>query len=275
MGILIEPMIIYRSAVSPSGLASRRALPFYTWWWLESGNVVVEANNKLQTVQPGQWILIPAGLMRVQNFEPGSTIISINVLASWGNRLPLLTLAEPLVGDGNRTPQLWQRAEAVCQVLEDSGDTVRSGRSGASLTVHDALRFRARLSEFVSTLLDYAADHGGKWTDRSVSDPRLEQVLESIRKHLKAGPLPFELWQQETHLGRSQLERLARQHFQMSLATYRDRLLTAEVCRRLSSREVLVKQIAADLGFVDVAHFCRWLRRQIGQSPGEFRKSHF
>jgi len=275
MGILVEPMIIYRNAVSPGGLNSQRALPFYTWWWLESGRVEVEACGRLWKVHPGQWILIPAGLMRTQEFDPTSRIISINFLASWGDRLPLLGLSEPLIGEGSRTAHLHHLAEAVCRVLEGADEPPSRQRHGAHLTIREALRFRARLSEFVSSLLEYAADHGGKWIDRFASEPRLEHVLESIRRHVQAGPLPFEQWQRETSLGRSQIERLARQHFRMSLAAYRDRLLTAEACRRLASRDLLIKQIAADLGFVDVAHFCRWFRGRTRQSPGEFRKSHF
>ncbi|HWL50898.1 MAG TPA: AraC family transcriptional regulator [Chthoniobacteraceae bacterium] len=275
MGILIEPMIIYRNGVSPGGLNSQRTLPFYTWWWIESGKVEIETCGRLQVVRPGQWILIPAGVMRTQEFDPASTIISINFLASWGDRLPLLGLAEPLIGEGCRTARLRELAGAVCEVLENAAEPSRRGRHGASLTLREALRFRTRLSAFVSALLEYAADHGGQWIDRSASEPRLEWVLESIRQQVRAGPLPFDQWQRATRLGRSQLERLARQHLRMSLAVYRDRLLAAEACRRLASRDLLIKQIAADLGFVDVAHFCRWFRGRTRQSPGEFRKSHF
>ena len=271
-GIEIVPMILYRGGVAVNGFHSTRALPFYTWWWLLEGHLRVEAAGSTLHLKPGRWIFIPAGMKRTQQFTRESRIISINFSACWASGLPILILPEPLTG--GEEAGLRPLAEEVCT---HSGGGIRSGRIPLHkhrTTIGEMLNLRASLACFVNALIHHASLHGGRLNEAIVGDQRLEGVLWSLREKLQAGPLPYEEWERQTGLGRSQIDRLARNAVGMSLHAYRDRLLAAEACRRLTAQS-LVKQVAEDLGFVDTAHFCRWMRRHTGRSPAGFRAGHF
>ncbi|MFD9642447.1 helix-turn-helix transcriptional regulator, partial [Streptomyces sp. NPDC059082] len=47
-----------------------------------------------------------------------------------------------------------------------------------------------------------------------------------------------------------------------------------EAQRLLVSTRLSVRQVAARVGFDDPAYFCRFFRREVGRSPGDFRKHH-
>ncbi|MET9931974.1 MULTISPECIES: AraC family transcriptional regulator [unclassified Streptomyces] len=47
-----------------------------------------------------------------------------------------------------------------------------------------------------------------------------------------------------------------------------------EAQRLLVATALPVRQVAARVGFEDAAYFCRFFRREVGRSPGRFRKDH-
>ncbi|RKE22266.1 AraC-like DNA-binding protein [Streptomyces sp. TLI_171] len=47
---------------------------------------------------------------------------------------------------------------------------------------------------------------------------------------------------------------------------------TLEAKRLLASTELTIRQVAAAAGFSDPAYFCRFFRREVGRTPGEFRE---
>ncbi|GAA2786813.1 helix-turn-helix transcriptional regulator [Streptomyces showdoensis] len=47
-----------------------------------------------------------------------------------------------------------------------------------------------------------------------------------------------------------------------------------EAQRLLARTDLSVRQVAARTGFEDPAYFCRFFRREVGMSPGDFRKHH-
>lgn len=261
-------MVIYRGEVTSRWGAYTH--PYYTWWWLESGSVRLETPEATLHVCARQWIFIPTGTRRIQTFSAGSRIVSMNFFAHWPDGLPLLFLPRPLIANEEACPALRKLAAQVCTVLEQNqGGENHFHRM--NLTMPELLAVKSGLYRFVNTLFGYAAGQGGSVTHTSNEDSRLAKVLNSIQSDLRAGPLPFSQWHEQTGLGRSQLENLARKHLRMSLAAYRNRLLIAEACRRLGANAALIKEVADALGFVDTSHFSRWLRQHTGRSPTDFR----
>lgn len=269
--IQISPIVIYRGEVV--SLRADYTHPYYTWWWFEEGAVKLEIGEETLSVNAGQWVFIPSGVRRVQTFAPQSRIISMNFFAHWPDGLPLLYVAQPLTGNAKTCPPLRQLALRVCAVLEKKRER-KTMLSHMSLTMPEILAVKSGLHDFVNALFGHAASRGGSMTMVSHEDPRLAKVLNWIQSNPQIGPLPFSEWHQQTGLKRSQLENLAQKHLQMSLTTYRNRLLAAEACRRLGVQSALVKQVADALGFVDSSHFCRWLRQHTGRSPSDFRHPH-
>jgi len=267
----IAPLMAYRGEVSQGAGPVTVTHPFYTWWWMLEGEVKLTVAGGERRIGSGFWVLIPAGMRRVQHFRKGSRILSINFQCGWAAGVPALEIPRLLVAPAEALPPLRPLAEAICEATGKEGGHRSLAAYEPSLP--EGLRFRADLIRFAELLLGYAARHGGgRLPPRRQGDRRLETVLHTLHEAPRAGPLPYERWQRQTGLGRSQLERLARSRLGVSLPAYRDRLLVTEACRVLAEEPLLIKEVAAAFGFVDSAHFCRWIRRKTGHSPQELRR---
>ena len=265
----VAPFIVYRGTVSHGAGPLAVTHPFYTWWWILEGEVRLTVAGGERRVGAGFWVLIPAGMPRTQQFRPGSRILSINFQCGWPTGIPVLEIPRLLVAPAEALPPLYPLAAALCDA---TGKEESRSLATYEPTLPEGLRFQADLIRFAELLLGYAARHGGGCLSRrSPGDRRLEIALHTLHEHPRAGPLPYGEWQRQTGLGRSQIERLARRHLGTSLPAYRDRLLVTEACRALSGEPLLIKEVAAAFGFVDSAHFCRWMRRKTGHSPLELR----
>ncbi len=262
-------MIAYRGQVKASGTHTQGARPCHTWWWIESGSVTVTTRNEALSVTAGQWVLIPSGLWREQRFSHETRIISVNFLAHWRKHLPVLRHSRPILGTKETVPGLLETAGEITETPKEEA----SFPPGPAPSVTQTLELTGALYRFVGKLFAYAVTQGAIINTLPSTDSRIERVIRDIHSDLRAGPLPFARWQKQTGLGRTQLERLARRHLHRSLHTYRDELLTTAVCRALTTQHLMVKQAAETYGFVDTAHFCRWLRAQIGQSPASLQRS--
>ena len=124
---------------------------------------------------------------------------------------------------------------------------------------------------FVAEVLEWA-EEAGIGAERAPSiDPRLGRVLADLEAGVRAGPLPFGRWRDQTGLGRVQLERIARRELGTSLRARRDERLLAAIRTSLARGGESLKETAARLGFFDSAHFTRWVRRHAGCPPRELR----
>lgn len=266
--INVSPFVLYRGKVSNRYGAYTH--PYYTWWWLITGSVRLDTPGQSLHLRKGHWVFIPSSTRRIQTFSEDAHIISVNFFANWPNGLPLLAVSQPIVGSARFCPDLRRQAEEICTVLEQN-NRGKTHFSRMNLTISEVFSVKSGLYEFIDTLFRSVARRGASITKTHEEDPRLATILNWLHTNLQIGPLPFIEWRQQTGLGRSQIENLARKYLRMSLVSYRNRLLTAEACRRLGIHSVQVKQVAEELGFVDSSHFCKWLRQHTGRTPANFR----
>lgn len=271
----VSTSLLYRGKVNNPKLVRRAVLPQFTWWRILKGVCHLEACGEKRQIRAGEWVLIPAGVLREQRFDDASEIVSINLFCTWPGGNPVLQIPRILTGRSAAIPGVYALADRICQALEahtppdDRRAVERYENYAPSLS--DYLIFRAELHRFVERLLGYAAARGA-WIQRlEGGDTRLEKVLSELRSDPMAGPLPYARWQTEVGVGRSHLERLAVRHLGFRLHTYRDRFLLLRACDLLMLRALRVKEIAGRLGFVDSAHFCRWIRHRTGHSPQNLR----
>lgn len=268
--LALFPVIAYRGKVPPSGQKRAITHPFSTWWWIEKGQVNLATQNECITVNAGHWVFIPNGLWRRQEFTPMAEIISINFIALWRENLPLIRGATLLTGAYDTVPGLTEAAARVVVAHNQPQGDPQIWID--SLPLSRRFRILAALYEFCDVFFSYAVENGASITAIPSLDLRIDWILRDLQINLRAGPLPFTRWQEQTGLSRSQLERLAKKHLNQSLHAYRDELLVTATCRALASRQPLVKQIAVQFGFVDTAHFCHWLRARTGHTPAMLQK---
>lgn len=271
--ISVELRIAYHAQVNPSMLSLRTHHPFYTWWWCEKGHARVRTKDGDYHIHPGQWVLLPTMRERRQDIDAGTCLVSISFQAVWATGVPLLNMRRPLIVDGVHDNLFRRTALAVCRLWQDMCKQTSSMKTDSPLQTTNIYRLQGRLHLFVSELFDRAITHGCQLNPPGSGDDRLDYVLEEMRRDVRAGPLPLAAWSRQAGLSRSQLDRLCREWLGMNLRQRRDQMLMEEIRQRLLIGSESIKELAASLGFVDSAHFCRWVRRNTGHSPLEIRQN--
>jgi AraC-like DNA-binding protein len=268
----IEPVIAYRAAAPAWALELDTSNPFYTWWLIERGGVRLRWDHGECSVEPGGAILIPPGLNRHHQMKPRTHLISVSFWAAWEDGRPLIEHATPLTDRGGGTSLASARLSAIhlCRLI--TGRTrPRMALGDVCMTLDQGLAFRAALDRFVAAIATWAVRRGGTMPVPDRGDVRLRKILADLRGNLRAGPLPYARWKDTTGLGRVQIDRLAHRWLGGSLRQRRDELLLQEIRRALAGGHDSMKELAARLGFVDAAHFSRWVKQRAGQSPRQLR----
>lgn len=263
--------LAYRGAVEASMLRMRTRHPFYTWWQVLSGRATLRSGDARWDVTPGHWVLIAPNLERSHEIEPGTELVSLSFTWNWPLGGPVLDAGAVRVAPVAQTPRLCRYAQRAIRRLTVANPSERLMARERVLDAAQWQRFRASLHAFVGELIDAVLALGGRVTSPQTVDARLRHILSDLATRPTAGPLPYERWRPLVGVGRVQIDRLARQHLGMSLHEWRDRQLAREVRRRLLANTTVIKTVAAELGFVDSAHFHRWVKKHLGLIPSEVR----
>ena len=244
-------------------------LPVFTWWDISSGSARVTAARGTVTARSGEWMLIPHGVPRHQVLEKGTLLTSLNFRALWPNGKPVLELIDPITGP--RHAKLTKLARSVCRIIEEAKGDRCARLIDREISLFAWLKLRGLLLLFVNELFLCALLNGGMLCEPSSGDSRLDVILSDLRRDLRAGPLPYEAWHASLDLGRSQIDRLARQHLDRGLKAVRDSFLEVEIRHHLALGTLSAKELAARYHFADGAHFSRWVLRMTGSSPKALR----
>lgn len=268
--IEIHPYIATRGPVPAWGQDRTGALPAYTWWEIQQGEVTVTAARQVTVARAAEWILIPHGLRRHQHFARSTRLISLNFRALWPTGKPIFDLSQPVVA--RKQEILSDLAGTICGIVEASGGDFAQSLSDRTVALTEGLRLRSLLLTFLRELIPIAQSKGLAISGPTSGDPRLDSILEDIRRDLNAGPLPYAQWASRQGIGRSQIDRLARQHLKSGFKAIRDSLLEDEIRHEFATGKLSSKELAAKYRFADAAHFSRWVRRMTGHAPKVLRQ---
>lgn len=266
--MIVELRFAYHAQVSPNCLSLKTNHPYFSWWWCDRGRVRVDIQGAKYVIMPGQWALLPIRRERQHEIEPGTVLISVAFQAMWATGMPLLKTPGPIITSGRHDADLRHCALQICQA---SHVISTQPADSSALQTTPLYAMQGNLFLFISTLFSRATQLGCALNPPGSGDERLDMILAEMNRDLSAGPLPLDQWAHMAGLSRSQLDRLCQKLLGQSLRQHRDRLLLEEIRQRLLVGSESVKQISAAFGFVDSAHFCRWVRQQSGQTPIELR----
>ena len=269
--IEISPFIAYRGQPADWARDCTGTLPVFTWWDICSGSARVTTARGTVTARAGEWILIPHGVQRHQLIEKGTQLTSLNFRALWPNGKPVIELLNPIIGP--KGARLATLARSFCRIMERARGDRASSLMNREMSLSDWLRSRSILYSFTDELVQCALAKGGVLSGPSSGDSRLDIILSELRRDLRAGPLPYDGWRTRLGVGRSQIDRLTRQHLGRALKTMRDTFLEDEIRQQLSLGTLSAKELAAKYRFADASHFSRWVRRMTGFPPTALRQS--
>ncbi len=267
--IRVEPLITYSGEVPEWALNLERKNPFFTFWFLQCGQLTISWRGQKRVLKPRESVLIPCSLQRRHVFVKGSQILSLSFSAQWPDGRPLLSFRSPLFADGNMAADLCKAARQSVQAIQNRKLAI----SGGALNPDQWLEVRSVLDRAVAFLMSWAHQQGAVWNRSETGDVRLDKVLADLAERPQAGPLPFDRWKSECGLSRVHLDRLAVQHLGETLQERRNALLMGEIRRSLAEGHESLKQLAARLGFHDAPHFTRWVKSQTGKPPSHLQKA--
>jgi AraC family transcriptional activator of pobA len=85
---------------------------------------------------------------------------------------------------------------------------------------------------------------------------------------------PVEEYARDLNVSRDRLGSAVKRATGMSPRAYLHRLLLRDAQELLANTGMPISQVAFQIGFADPAYFTRFFKRETGQNPGVFRKSH-
>lgn len=102
--------------------------------------------------------------------------------------------------------------------------------------------------------------------------PAIETAVGFIRAHFSE-QLTLAQVAAQAGLTQNYFSSLFKQEVGMGFSAYLTECRLQCVCRCLREGNEMIKQIAAEAGFLDYQHFCRTFRKHMGVSPAEYRRA--
>lgn len=226
--------------------------------------------------RPGEW-LIGWGSKIEQELAPGTHLLSLRIRCAWPNRMPLFSGSPVQVFAAAAYPRLERLALALRQIgtklqmQDDMDNPQKLFLWQTHLDFPTYLRYERTLWSWMEVFTQAMIRSGRTVHSPGEIDPRLANACELIDSSRPGGGFPQEALEQKTGLSIGRLNWLSSQHYGFTLQSYWERRRVARARLALEQSETRIKEVAADLGFVQLSHFSNWFKRQTGTSPREFR----
>jgi len=249
---------VYDEVVPPGGTRRNHRDDVHACWLLRSGRVVVRWEGGSCEARPGDWMLLPSGLLRDQVFAPRTRILSLRFRLDRGPGRPFFAGLAPVRLPGPE-PGLQVPAETLLAAVDSADDGPAA-----------AWRMQADLHRLLLRWLPALLDGGCRLAQ--TTDARLEAALAAAGGAPHGGDFPWREVERAAGLSRSRLDRLCRAALGTTPVRWRDGLRLEAARSLLADPHLPIKAVADRLGFADASHFAKWFRRQAGLTPQAWRQ---
>jgi AraC family transcriptional activator of pobA len=240
--------------------------------FVRSGPVTVELDGARTAFQGPAVIVIPAGTVHGFRFRPETQgyVLTVNL-----NRLLTMTSA------AQQAPI--QALFSASRALDLQSDPSLASRAAQLLErLLEEFRQPENINAPVGTWLACSVLWvlAQRVTRSAAGDSRGKQDLDRLRRFrlLVESQFPKDWpvarYARQLALSETSLNRLCRRLTGDTAFDLIQQRVALEARRRLVYVAGSVAAIAAELGFKDSAYFCRFFRRHVGVSPGEYRRRH-
>lgn len=120
------------------------------------------------------------------------------------------------------------------------------------------------LLEFLTSAARMISSSASKWT------PTLDKVIQDMHRNY-AQNNSVSHYAAMCHLSESRFAHLFKQATGIAPKQYLLRIKTDAACRLLSTTDLSVTEIAAEVGIEDINYFCRLIKKRTGKTPRELR----
>jgi AraC family transcriptional regulator len=115
----------------------------------------------------------------------------------------------------------------------------------------------------------------GRKPERNIRGPApswLQRAREQLREEYR-NSLTLASVAKGAGVSREHLARAFRFHFGMSPSSFVQSAMLHDACQQITETEIPLAEVAAQCGYADQSHMCRWVSRKKGVSPISLRKA--
>lgn len=276
--ISTSPQLIWATDRSWSAEEAREVPERYnasenTTWRVAEGSATLEtADGRSCRVEGGQWLFMGPG-MRRQSFHGPIRFLSIGLRWRWPNGVHLFERGLPRIVADDDVKGLHSTA---ARLIGQTRELFPHDHQALMYGTADLTGF-ARLAGMAG---EWAAAFAGVMNTLGIApdlllrmDPRIDTVFRLIGGHPLNRPLAVPPLVVASGLSERQLNRLLQEHAGVTLREAFDKRRYEHARDALLQPGPRIKEVAAGVGFSDLAAFNRWFQRRAGLSPRAFRES--
>ena len=271
-GMRTELIWIYEGDVHPGNRRRRSDSSHgYRVWLLLNGSVEVRRDRHVLRAGPGECMIPPHGVIQ-QKFSDDARILSLFFSCEWPTGENLFNEHRGVVFNTKDFPDFSKKA----QELSDLVKTFSHVPTDIHFTEHSVpyigyLDLQRLFIEWLQVFAETLVALGYTYVQVDPIDKRLLQAVRGLKQTSLAVPFPADLIQQESGLGRSQLDRLFFQTFGMTTRSYWNRRKLESAKALLATTANPIKEIGFRLGFKQASHFTKWFQILTELNPAAYR----
>jgi AraC-like DNA-binding protein len=224
--------------------------PTFQISFITQGNVVVTHNNMEYQLRKAHLCIMPPGQLHVFSTESGYEQLGINLCAP-KDRRGIITLLETRI----KTCKMLDRTDFLA-VLPEIIERQKH------LDILSQLKISSILDTLLLTSLEMLEG------DSSFRTKMMSLLDLHLTDNLSLSEISRRLSFSQTHL-----ERLTGKEFGCSVMELIRRMKINRACSLLINSDMSMEQVAEALGFFDQAHFTKFFKQRMNQSPLQYRKS--
>lgn len=245
-------------------------------WLVRGGEARLESDGATATARAGDW-LICHGREIHQEIEPGSHLLSMRILHGGPSGTPLFAGSALHILSADAFPKLERLALTLLKVVgklrvNDAADDPREAFLWQTrLDYLTYLRYERTLLAWLGELTAAMMEAGRQIQAPSGVDSRLAKAYHVTDSLHPSAAFPGPALERVSGLTIGRLNRLSAQVYGFTAYGYWERRRVERAKLAMEQPLVRIKEIASDLGFVQLSHFSAWFKRHVGLSPRAFR----
>lgn len=271
-GMRTELIWIYEGAVHPENRNRKSDNDHgYRVWFLLNGSVEVRRDRQVLRGEAGDCIVPPLGPIQ-QRFSNDARILSVFFSCNWPTGEPLFNEHRGLVLKIAESPSLLGKARELLDLVKTFSPIPTDVHfSEPPVPFVGFLHLQRLFIEWLEVFAQTLVAHDYTYIQVEPIDKRLLHAIRCLKQTSLGAPFPAELIQQESSLGRSQLDRLFFQTFGMTTRSYWNRRKLESAKALLATTASPIKELGFRLGFKQSSHFTTWFHTHTGLNPAAYR----
>lgn len=262
---------VYRGSLGPRHSASTLEAPFSNAWFVERGRARAKVGASDATAHAGQWLFLKPGT-RYQEFSKDIILLSIRFIWEWFGGDPVFPIRENIIVH-DPAPGLTSAAYALEDTVTRHMDDPQVRLPFTPLPLMLQLHIEQQFLQWLAACTQVLGAHGCTPSSPHHPHPALQRAL----RYIQGEPLS-ELRREEevaaaAGLSTGHLNRLATNHFGVSIRELIERRRLRAAHLLLEQPGIAIKEVAWRIGFGSPQNFSTWFRRRTGQAPITARKT--